>query len=90
MAFFVLNIRLPGGNKNAWVWLCLHLLHVHDGEGGTCTAKRVFYNQLRVPFAFEVKNKSLMWGQIHLVGPHTQIICIGNGKDGWTYIGRDK
>lgn len=86
--FFVLNIRLPGRDKNAWVWLCLHLLH--DGEGGTCAAKRVFYNQLRVLFAFEVKNKSLMWGQIHLVGSHTQIICIGNAKDGRTYRGRDK
>lgn len=28
------------------------------------------------------KNKSFMRGQIHLVGSHIQIICIGNVKDG--------
>lgn len=50
-------------------------------------AERVSYNQLHVSFAFEGKNKSFMRGQIHLVGSHIQIICIGNVNhrylDGW-------
>lgn len=60
------------------------------GRGGgraSRMAERVSYNQLHVSFAFEGKNKSFMRGQIHLVGSHIQIICIGNVNhrylDGW-------
>lgn len=36
------------------------------------------------------KNKSFMWGQIHLVGSHIQIICIGNVNDRQTDSHIDK